>query len=388
MPGISSTLSEEGIVIPPTLLVSEKGMEETVLRRFREETRSPGERIGDLNAQVGANKLGVSRCLEFLCRYGEKAYDDFVESIITYSRDRVAAHLYLLPRGTGEAIDYLDGNDSPLPIAVKVQLNGATFQVDFSGTSAQIDGNANAPMSVTRSAVYYVFRCLLPHDIPANYGCYEAVRISALEGSLLNPRPPAAVSSGNVETSQRIVDVLLLALKDLLPQKIPAQGQGTMNNLTMGWQGATYYETIAGGMGGTPQRQGADAVQVHMTNTANTPVEALESIFPLRVVRTALREDSGGDGFHAGGMGVTRELLLMERAEISIQSERRKLAPKGIAGGKDGKRGKNYFVSSDGTVNGLPGRCTFTAEKGTKIILQTPGGGGWGQPKNKRETEK
>jgi N-methylhydantoinase B len=205
------------------------------------------------------------------------------------------------------------------------------------------------------------------------------VHVLAPKGCLLNPRPPAAVSSGNVETSQRIVDVLLLALADLLPDRIPAQGQGTMNNLAMGWSEKTYYETIAGGMGASPQSDGASAVQVHMTNTANTPTEVLEETYPVRVLKTELRDDSGGEGLHRGGMGLTREILLLEDAVISIQSERRRFPPKGIAGGGNGTCGQNVIRRADGHEVALPGRQTFRALKGETVVVQTPGGGGWGK---------
>jgi N-methylhydantoinase B len=382
MPGFSTTLSEEGIVIPPTLFVKKGRMQEEIVELFRKETRNPAERIGDLNAQVGANRLGVSRCMDFIRRYGEPAFDQFVEAIIQYARSRVTAHLSALPDGTAEATDYLDGDGSPLPVSVKVRLQGHRFEADFAGTARQSQGNANTPISVTRSAVYYVLRCLLPPDIPPNQGCYETVHVIVPQGSLLNPQPPAAVSSGNVETSQRIVDVLLLALKDLLPEQIPAQGQGTMNNLAMGWGEKTYYETIAGGMGGSPHCNGASGVQVHMTNTANTPTEALESSYPLRVLQTALRDGSGGAGAHPGGLGVTREFELLEDAVVSIQSERRHFPPKGIAGGDDGMCGLNVLRRKDGTEVKLPGRCTFKAQKGERIVIKTPGGGGWGYSSN------
>jgi len=385
MPGFSRTLAEEGIVIPPTLFVRKDQIQENLLKLFAKETRNPAERIGDLNAQVGANRLGVSRCIDFIRRYGEDAFDAFVTAIIQYSRSRVRAHLLALPDGKGEATDYLDGEGSPLPITAKVGLQGAAFEVDFTGTVPQVEGNANTPMSVTRSAVYYVMRCLLPADIPPNHGCYEAVRVIAPEGSLLNPRPPAAVSSGNVETSQRIVDVILLALKDLLPERIPAQGQGTMNNLAMGWPGKTYYETMAGGMGASPTCDGASAVQVHMTNTATTPTEALESAYPVRVLKTALRAGSGGSGVHSGGMGLCREILLLEDAVVSVQSERRRFPPQGIAGGRDGMCGSNLLRRIDGTEVSLPGRYTRKVQKGETIIIHTPGGGGWGHPPRSRQ---
>jgi N-methylhydantoinase B len=335
--------------------------------------------MGDLNAQVGANRLGVSRCVDFISRYGERVFDEFVEAIIDYAESRVATRLYDLPDGEAEAQDYLDGEDNPIPIRVKVRIQGADFEADFTGTAPQSRGNANTPLSVTKSAVYYVLRCLLPSDIPPNHGCYARVKVTAPKGSLLNPRWPAAVSSGNVETSQRIVDVLLLALKDLLPDQIPAQGQGTMNNLAIGWNKKTYYETIGGGMGGSPKFDGASAVQVHMTNTANTPIEAIEGIYPVRVLKTALREGSGGEGTHPGGMGITREFFFLEDAVVSIQSERRRFPPKGIGGGYNGKCGSNLLRRVDGTIIGLPGRCTLRVSKGECLIINTPGGGGFGQ---------
>ena len=379
MPGSSSRLDEEGIVIPPTLFVTQGAIEKDVLRVFEKETRNPAERIGDLNAQVGANRLGASRCIDFIRRYGETAFDSFVEAIIDYSRSRVTAHLLALPNGMSEASENLDGETGPIRIMVKLKLEESGLEIDFTGTAPQSGGNANAPISVTRSAVYYVLRCLLPPDIPPNHGCYETVHVVAPEGTLLNPRPPAAVSSGNVETSQRIVDVLLLALKDLLPDQIPAQGQGTMNNLALGWKEKTYYETIAGGMGGGPRHRGASAVHVHMTNTATTPTEVLENAYPIRVLKTALREGSGGAGQHPGGMGVTRELLLLEDAVVSIQSERRRFPPKGIAGGSDAACGQNLLRRMDGAEVPLPSRTTSQASKGEVIVINTPGGGGWGR---------
>ncbi len=381
MPGFSRTLDEEGIVIPPSLFVRDGRMNQALADRFARETRNPSERMGDLHAQVGSNILGVSRCLDFIRRYGEVTFDRFVESILDYSRRRARAHLASLPAGSVSAEDYLDGeqgSDRGVLLRVKVDLRDGRLDVDFSGTASQSPGNINAPLPVTRSAVYYVVRCLLPPDIPPNHGCYETISVTAPEGSILNPLPPAAVSSGNVETSQRIVDVLLLALSRLLPERIPAQGQGTMNNVAFGWEGKTYYETIGGGMGASASRDGAGGVQVHMTNTANTPVEALESVYPLRIMRTGLRPASGGRGQHEGGMGIVREFLFLEATTVSIQSERRIRPPQGLYGGSDGALGVNRLRRVDGTEIRLPGRLTFTAQKGETLVIETPGGGGWG----------
>ena len=381
MPGFSATLEEEGIIIPPTRFVHQETISREILRRFEAETRNPRERLGDLHAQVGANRLGISRCIGFIKHYGETSFDQFVESIIAYGARRVQSFLANLPDGEARAVDYLDGYERPIPIAVTLTKRGESLHVDFTETASQHPGNVNAPSSVTRSAVYYVLRCLLPPDISPNHGCYESVTITAPEGSLLNPCPPAAVSSGNVETSQRVVDVLLLSLQDLLPELVPAQAQGTMNNVSIGWEEQTYYETLGGGMGGSPNHAGASAVQVHMTNTANTPVEVLETTYPLRILKTALREGSGGTGRNPGGLGITKEMLFRREAEVSIQSERRTFSPKGAAGGKDGKCGLNLLRSADGNERVLPARTTRTVAAGEVLIIQTPGGGGWGARK-------
>ncbi len=377
MPGISVHLQEEGIIIPPTLFLRAGEIQKGVLDTIKRETRNPVERIGDLNAQVGANILGVSCCLEFIENYSEEKFDSFVDSIIDYSKQRVAAHLKLLPEGTASAVDYLEG-DKPIPIHLTLQIDKNKITVDFQKTAPQSPGNHNAPLSVTKSAVYYVIRCLLPSDIPPNYGCYEAIEVKVPPQNLLNPQFPAAVSSGNVETSQRIVDVLLLAFSQIISDRIPAQGQGTMNNIAFGWEGKTYYETIGGGMGATSEHDGADGVQVHMTNTANTPVEALENTFPVRIVKYSLRKNSGGKGKYRGGMGICREFFFLKDTTVSIQSERRKFPPKGLAGGSDGKCGINLLYRSDGTKISLPGRITFQAHQGETLVIETPGGGGWG----------
>jgi len=378
MPGVSTTLQEEGMVIPPTRMVHEGSVSQRILRRFQAETRNPEERLGDLYAQIGANTLGVSRCVGFISRYGEDTFDAFVDAIIEYSAKRVKHWLSGLPDGQVSATDYMDGDHHPIPIAVTITLRGDRLSADFTETASQDPGNMNAPISVTRSAVYYVLRCLLPPDIPPNHGCYQGVQVLAPPGSLLNPTPPAAVSSGNVETSQRVVDTLLLALGDLLPDKIPAQGQGTMNNLSMGWTEKTYYETIGGGMGGSPKTPGASAVQVHMTNTANTPTEVLESTYPLRVLKTCLRDGSGGSGLNPGGLGITKEIRFRRTAQVSIQSERRTFPPKGKAGGTNAQCGINLVRDRDGKERTLPGRVTLQVKAGETLIIHTPGGGGWG----------
>ncbi len=386
MPGTSNTLNEEGIIIPPTLFAQNGKIQQNIIKRFFNETRNPYERMGDLSAQMGANTLGIARVLQFIERYGIISFDAFVEDIIKYSERRVHSHLCSITDKirsnadtTFSAMDFLESKNGGIPIKVTIKLQKGNIAVDFTGTSPQIPDNLNTPLSVTKSSVYYVVRCLLPADIPPNHGCYSSIRIFAPEGSLLNPRSPAPVSSGNVETSQRIVDVLLLAFSEIMPGKIPAQGQGTMNNVAFGWEGKTYYETIAGGMGATAFHDGASGVQVHMTNTANTPIEALENSYPIRIQKTLLRKNSGGSGIHKGGNGIIREYLFLEDTTVSIQSERRIFPPKGIEGGNDGKCGLNLLRHIDGRYSKLPGRITFKALKGETLVIETPGGGGWGK---------
>lgn len=250
---------------------------------------------------------------------------------------------------------------------------------DFSGTDEQVEGNINAPKPVTMSAVYYVLRCLLPDDIPINNGCYNPMKIIVPKGTLLNPKPAAAVSAGNVETSQNIVELILKALRDAIPNRICAESQGTMNNLIIGNENFTYYETIGGGAGASPKSDGESGVQVHMTNTKNTPIESLENNYPLVVRAYHLRKNSGGKGKHKGGEGIVKEIEVLESSSLSIQSGRRTRGPEGIKGGKSGSRGNNILIR-DGLKKKLEGKITKKLELNDRIRIETPGGGGWGKP--------
>ncbi|MEK6838255.1 MAG: hydantoinase B/oxoprolinase family protein [Candidatus Thermoplasmatota archaeon] len=386
MPADSVVLADEGIVIPPTKFLRRGEEVRAVVQEIIRGTRNPRERLGDLRAQVAANELGASRFLSLLTKYGATRIDTFASEILAYSERRVRAAIAAMPRGTWRARDVLEDSrdDGFLPIAAEVTVGGSGILVDFEGTSRQIEGNLNAPLSVTLSATYYVFRCLTDPEAPANSGCYAPIAVHAPHGSLVNPRPPAPVAAGNVETSSRIVDVLLLAMAEALPGVVPAQSQGTMNNLLIGgrWrsQDFSYYETIAGGEGAFPFREGQSGIHTHMTNTKNTPVEALELAYPLRVEEYRLIPQSGGAGRHRGGDGIRRSIrFLADRGTLTIISDRRRRGPAGLAGGRDGRRGRNRLIRG-GRPAALPGKTTREVRRGDVVVVESPGGGGWGRP--------
>ncbi|MEF8833086.1 MAG: hydantoinase B/oxoprolinase family protein, partial [Candidatus Thermoplasmatota archaeon] len=377
MPGNSETLEEEGIVISPRLLVDEGTIDQEVIELLRK-ARSPRERIGDIRAQIGANEKGATEFKKTVEKFGLKDYHSFKDQVMRYSEKRTRNMIKDLPNTIVGSEDFMEWkNDVKLKIQIKIKDDRMMF--NFSGTDPQVKGNINAPKPVTYSAVYYVLRCLLPADVPVNNGCYRPLDVHIPEGSVLNPEPPAAVSAGNVETSQRVVELILRSLFEILPEKIPAESQGTMNNLIIGSEDFTYYETIGGGAGATSSKKGESGVHVHMTNTKNTPIESIENEHPLRVTAYKLREDSGGEGENSGGDGIIREIKLLEDAEVSIQSERRESAPKGVMGGKDGAVGHNFKIQND-KIEKTRGKITFELLKGESIRIETPGGGGWGEP--------
>ncbi|VTT88308.1 N-methylhydantoinase B [Halorubrum sp. DM2] len=379
MPPGAREIYEEGLRLPAVRLVDGGEPNDAVRDLILANVRTPDEREADLRAQRAANARAEERVGELLDEHGETLIDAF-DAVIDYSRDRVEREIRDLPDGTYRASDVLEGDgvtDTDVPVAVTVTVDGAAIDVDFAGTADQVDGNLNAPFSVAKSAVYFVVRAVTDPEIPPNHGCYEPVSVSAPEGSLLDPRPPAAVVGGNVETSQRVTDVTLAALAEAVPDEIPAAGQGTMNNLIVGDRGGefTYYETIGGGFGGRPSKDGMDGVQVGMTNTLNTPVEALETAYPLRVERYALRPSSGGDGRYRGGLGLERTVTVETDATVSLLTERRRTAPPGLAGGEDGATGRNLI---DGEP--VPAKASVDVAAGTTVSILTPGGGGHGDP--------
>jgi len=380
MPVGRLTLADEGVVLEPAKWLR-SGEENVGLReRIVGEMRNPRERLGDLRAQVAANELGARRLRERHDRYGAQTCSAFAEEILAYSERRVRAALAAVPRGTYRAEDALDDDgvgDRPLWIRCAVTIDDGVH-VSFEGTDAQVVGNVNAPLAVTQSATYYVVRCLTDPDAPSNAGCHAPVSVSAPEGTLVNARMPAAVAAGNVETSQRIVDTLFLALAPAFPDRVPAQSQGTMNNLLLGSPTFAYYETIAGGEGALPHRRGMDGVHTHMTNTRNTPVEALELAYPMRVEEYRLVPGSGGNGRYRGGDGVRRAIrFLADDGVLTIVSDRRRQGPRGLAGGTDGRPGRNLLIREERETV-LPSKVTLPIHRQDLVVVETPGGGGWG----------
>jgi len=367
LPAFSRTLEEEGVILPPQLLT------DAVLERFVRATRQPEERRGDLRAQLAAHRLAERRLEELCARRGRDRVVAAMDELYAYSERIVRAAVAELPDGRGEAEEVVEAVDGDLPIHCTVEIAGDTIRVDFAGTSSQYDGNLNCPLAVTKSACYFVVRCLTEPDLPASGGAFAPVTVTAPEGCLVNARPPAAVVAGNTETSSRIVDVVFAALGGLVP--VPAAGQGTMNNLALGNDRFTYYETVGGGQGACPDADGPSAVHVAMSNTLATPVEALELQYPLRVERWELRGGSGGAGTHQGGDGVVRELRVLEDCRLSVLAERRRHAPPGRSGGEDGASGRTL-------VNGeeQPPKLTRQLHAGDVVRVETPGGGGHGRP--------
>ena len=367
LPAFSRTLDEEGVILPPQLLTDE------VLERFVSATRQPEERRGDLRAQLASHGLAERRLEELCERRGRDPVAAAMDELFAYSERMVRAAIAELPDGRGEAEDVVEAVEGDLPIRCSVEIAGDEIRIDFTGTAPQYDGNLNCPLAVTKSACFFVVRCLTEPDLPASGGAFAPVTVSAPEGCLVNARSPAAVVAGNTETSSRIVDVVFAALGRLVP--VPAAGAGTMNNLAFGNDGFTYYETVGGGQGACPDADGPSAVHVAMSNTFATPVEAVELEYPLRVERWELRLGSGGAGVHRGGDGVVRELRVLEDCRLSVLAERRRHAPPGRAGGADGARGRTL-------VNGeeQPPKLTRQLHAGDVVRVESPGGGGHGTP--------
>lgn len=379
---ISRSLDEEGIVIAPTHLMRAGAVDEAWLRGLVARLRNPVDAHADFVAQASANRIGVQRLQALIESMGGNAYRAALAALNDYAERLALSALAEIPDGDYRFTDVMDDDGLghvDLPISVCVSMRGERVQVDFTGTAAAVPGNINCPLSVAAAAVYYVFRCLMPDHTPACAGTFRPILLHAPLGCLLNAERPAAVAAGNVETSTRIVDVLLGALAQALPERIPAASHGSMNNLAMGSNAADrgwdYYETVAGGMGAGARVPGQSGVQTHMTNTRNTPIEALEMRYPLRVIRYALRAGSGGAGRHAGGDGLVREFEFLAPATVTFLTERRRHAPWGLAGGMPAARGCNLHQQVE-----VPGKISLSVRAGERITLMTPGGGGWGRP--------
>jgi N-methylhydantoinase B len=366
MPADSRTLDDEGVVIPPTRL------DDDMITSLVARMRNPEERRGDLRAQLAAHRLAEQRVAELCERRGRDTVVAAMDEVFDYSERRMRAGIAALPDGRFEGRDVLEAIDGELELHATVTVEGDAVAIDFTGTAPQHDGNLNCPLSVARSACFYVVRVLVDPDLPASGGAFAPVTVTAPEGCLVNARPPAAVAAGNVETSSRIVDVVMRAFGEAID--VPAQGQGTMNNVTLGNERFTYYETIGGGQGACPDADGPSGVHVAMSNTLSTPIEAVELQYPLRIERYALRLGSGGAGRYRGGDGVLRELRVLEDCRLSIISERRSHVPQGERGGEAGAPGRN-------SLNGdpLPAKVTRDLAAGDAVTIETPGGGGWGR---------
>jgi N-methylhydantoinase B len=406
---------QEGLRIPPVKIMRGGKIVPDILALLLNNVRTPDEREGDLGAQIAACQTGAQRLREVCSRYGLVRTQKAAANLLEYSEELMRAFLATVPPGIYEAEDFLDddGVDAkPIRIAVTIRVSRATAKtktakptksqflvtIDFTGSDPHVQGAVNAVEAITYSACFYVFRCLLRDDVPAAAGLMRPIHVIAPLGSVVNARPPAAVAGGNVETSQRIVDVLLKALAQAIPDRIPAAAAGTMNNLTIGGidsrgadsrsndahirQPFAYYETIAGGMGARPSKNGVSGVHTHMTNSLNTPAEALENAYPLRLRQYSLRPGSGGAGLHNGGDGIIREIEVLTDAQVTLLADRRTRGPYGLAGGHDGAPGRTTIIRHDGSKEQLPGKTSTRLRAGDRVRIESPGGGGWGKPPN------
>ncbi len=403
--GLATDIYGEGLCIPPIRLVRDGVVDEDLMRLILANVRGLDERRGDFQAQIGSLKTGATRLLEIVERRGALEATEYAAHLIEYAARLMRQAIESIPDGDYEAEDVLDDDgvsDRAIPIKVRITINKSRARVDFTGSAPQVAGPINAVAAITVSAVSYVFHCLLGNDVPASAGLMKPIEVVAPEGTIVNAVHPASVAGGNVETSQRIVDVLFKALAQALPNKIPAASQGTMNNLTIGgidsrpgYAGRefSYYETVAGGMGARPALDGMSAVHTHMTNSLNTPAEALEYAYPLRVREYRIRRGSGGKGKQRGGDGVIREIETLVPAQMSLLADRRKHGAYGLSGGEDGKPGSAAIISNDTREDALSGnrkeerkrtiasKGSWDLEAGDRVRIETPGGGGFGEAK-------
>jgi N-methylhydantoinase B len=388
--GPANEIFQEGLRIPPVRIVRGGQIDREMLNLILLNVRTPSEREGDLESQIGACRVGQQRLLQLAEKYGAESLHALIEELLDYSERLVRAQLRAMPAGEYSAEDWLDDDgvsDELCRIAVRLRFDpdSASLDVDFAGSSAQVVGSINAVRAITLSACFYMLRCLLGDDAPATAGILRPLTLHTPQGSIVDALPPAPVAGGNVETSQRIVDVLLRALAQAIPARVPAASAGTMSNLTIGGVDPrtgdpfTYYETAAGGMGARPGLDGIAGVQTHMTNSLNTPIEALEYAYPFRVLRYAYRDGSGGEGQFNGGDGLIREVELLADAQVTLLADRRKLGPYGLEGGDEGATGRAWVMRTGSEeATELPGKWSSRLAKGDRLHIETPGGGGWG----------
>ena len=392
----STELYQEGLIIPPVKLVQEGVVDQELSLLIRSNVRTPDVQMGDLRAQVAANNTGIRRVLELVDQYGAETLHSAMAQIMDYSEHRMRQEISLMPDGVYEGVDYLEDvlpGGVDVEIRLKVTKKGDSLEFDYTGTSPQLESPVNAPLGVTVAGIYYTLISATDPTIPVNDGCFRPITLNIPLGSLMNPNRPAPVAGGNVETSQRNVDVIMKAFSEMIPDKVPAASQGTMNNITVGgmldngepW---TFYETIGGGNGGRPVSDGVDGIHINMTNTMNTPIETLEAYLPFSFKAYRLRPDSGGPGEYRGGCGIERVwTLTSEKATLSIMAERNKIKPWGLNGGHGGALGEFILVKADGAETKLPSKVSIEMSRGDTIIIRTPGGGGYGDPKD-RDPEK
>jgi len=386
--GFVTDIADEGVLIPASFLACRGVINNDFLDGFLAGVRNPEERKGDLRAQLASLKRGKTRLLELHEKYGFNHIASIIEQLKDYAERLMRATIAALPDGTYEFCDFLDNDGvtrQKLPIRVALTIDHDEAVADFSRSADQVGSPLNTVESVVTSATLYVFQCLMGEGFPINQGSYRPIRIITRPGSLLNALPPAPVAAGNVETSQRIVDTLFGALAQAIPAKIPAASCGSMNNIAIGGMDNrtgrqfTYYETIGGGMGARPGGPGISAIHTHMTNTMNTPVEALEHSYPLQIEKYAIRSGSGGKGKEQGGDGIIRSYRFLSTGQVSLLTERRKIPPYGLQGGSSGRKGENLLIRQ-GKIKKIAGKTNLTAKPGDRLIIKTPGGGGWGRP--------
>jgi N-methylhydantoinase B len=391
---------QEGLRIPPVKIMRRGKIVVDVLALVLNNVRTPEEREGDLGAQLAACQTGAQRLREICARYGIARAKKAAADLLVYSEEMMRAFLHTIPLGSYEAEDFLDDDgveNKPVRIAVTIQIKRSPVSskhpqviIDFTGSDPQVQGAINAVEAITYSACFYVVRCLLREDVPATSGLMRPIRIIAPLGTVVNAKPPAAVAGGNVETSQRIVDVLLKALAQAIPDRIPAAASGSMNNLTIGGidlrsgdpgsgEPFAYYETVAGGMGARPNKDGASGVHTHMTNSLNTPAEALEYAYPVRLRQYSLCPKSGGAGLHIGGNGIVREIEVLTDAQVTLLADRRSRGPYGLNGGADGAPGRTVIIRLDGSEEVIAGKTSVRLRAGERVRIESPGGGGWGR---------
>jgi len=383
---LSTSIFQEGVIIPPLKLVEKGNIDKKLMDFLLNNVRTPAEREGDFASQIMANITGVRRTEELVEKYGLETVRFYAGSLMDYAERLTRKTIREIPDGIYDFEDIMDNDgisDDRIKICVILTVQGDEAILDFSGCDSQVRGSINAVYAITLSAVFYVFRSLVLQNIPTNAGCLRPVTVLTKKGSIVDAQFPAAVAGGNVELSQRIVDVVLGALSKALPHGIPAAGQGTMNNVTIGGMDFpkgkpfAYYETIGGGMGASAKGHGESAVHSHMTNTLNTPIEALEYSYPFLVTEYSIRRGTGGQGLHRGGDGIVREIELLSEADVTVLSERRKIPPYGLFGGAPGAVGKNVLIRKD-QVEEKGSKFSASLKKGDRLRIETPGGGGWG----------